>query len=294
MVEVDCLTKFYGGFAAIQDVSFSAERGQVLGFLGPNGAGKTTTMRILTGYMPASSGTARVAGHDVFEESREVRRRTGYLPETPPLYREMTPRTFLDFVSRIKGVAKRDRPEAIENALDATQTDDVASQPIGTLSRGYKQRVAIAQALVHDPEVLILDEPTIGLDPKQIIEIRNLIRGLAADRTVILSTHILPEVTQLCDKVVIIAQGRIVADEDLAALGAGAELEAYFLRVTAHDAVVPEEEARADTADTADTGEGADQDAAAGDGADNDEDAGDGDNDEDADDTAEATEGTAP
>ena len=237
MVEVDCLTKYYGGFAAIQDVTFSAEPGQVLGFLGPNGAGKTTTMRILTGYMPASSGTAQVAGYDVFEESREVRRRIGYLPETPPVYPEMTPRSYLDFVSRIKGVTKRERPEAIEHAMAATQSLDVGNQPIGTLSRGYKQRVAIAQALVHNPEVLILDEPTIGLDPKQIIEIRNLIRGLAEDRTVILSTHILPEVTQLCDKVVIIAQGQIVAEEDLGMGGATEDLEAFFLKVTADEAV---------------------------------------------------------
>jgi len=236
MVEVDCLTKFYGGFAAIQDVSFSAARGEVLGFLGPNGAGKTTTMRILTGYMPATSGTARIAGHDVFEESVEVRRSIGYLPESPPLYREMTPRSYLDFVSRIKGVAKRDRPAAIDRALVATMTDDVADQTISTLSRGYKQRVAIAQALVHEPEVLILDEPTIGLDPKQIIEIRNLIRGLAQDRTVILCTHILPEVTQLCDKVVIIARGRIVAEESLEVLTASDDLESYFLEVTALDA----------------------------------------------------------
>ncbi len=235
MVEVDHLTKYYGGFAAIEDVSFSAARGQVLGFLGPNGAGKTTTMRILTGYMPASSGTARVAGHDVFEESKEVRRRIGYLPETPPLYREMTPRSYLDFVARIKGVAKRDRRAAVDKSLAATMTEDVANQPIGTLSRGYKQRVAIAQALVHDPEVLIFDEPTIGLDPQQIIEIRNLIRGLAEDRTVILCTHILPEVTQLCDKVVIIARGRVVAEEDLDTLVADDDLEAYFLKVTAHD-----------------------------------------------------------
>ncbi len=237
MVEVDCLTKYYGGFAAIQDVTFSAEPGQVLGFLGPNGAGKTTTMRILTGYMPASSGTAQVAGYDVFEESREVRRRIGYLPETPPVYPEMTPRSYLDFVSRIKGVTKRERPEAIEHAMAATQSLDVGNQPIGTLSRGYKQRVAIAQALVHNPEVLILDEPTIGLDPKQIIEIRNLIRGLAEDRTVILSTHILPEVTQLCDKVVIIAQGQIVAEENLGMGGATEDLEAFFLKVTADEAV---------------------------------------------------------
>ena len=176
MVEVDCLTKFYGSFAAIQDVSFTAEPGQILGFLGPNGAGKTTTMRILTGYMPASSGTARVAGHDVFDESLEVRRHIGYLPENPPLYREMTPHSYLDFVARIKGVAKRERAEAVDAALSSTMTADVSNQPIGTLSRGYKQRVAIGQALVHNPDVLILDEPTIGLDPKQIIEIRNLIR----------------------------------------------------------------------------------------------------------------------
>jgi ABC-2 type transport system ATP-binding protein len=192
-------------------------------------------MRILTGYMPASSGTARVAGFDVFEESREVRKRIGYLPETPPVYREMTPRSYLDFVARIKGVAKRDRPAAIERAMAATMTDNVGGQPIATLSRGYKQRVAIAQALVHDPDVLILDEPTIGLDPAQIIEIRNLIRGLAEDRTVILCTHILPEVTQLCDKVVIIARGHVVAEEDLETLQATEDLEAYFLKVTALD-----------------------------------------------------------
>ena len=261
MVEVDRLTKYYGGFAAIHDVSFGAERGQVLGFLGPNGAGKTTTMRILTGYMPASSGTARIAGHDVFEESREVRRRIGYLPENPPLYREMTPRSYLDFVARIKGVAKRERPEAIDRALEATQTEEVVGQPIGTLSRGYKQRVAIAQALVHEPEVLILDEPTIGLDPKQIIEIRNLVRGLAKDRTVILSTHILPEVTQLCDKVVIIANGRIVAEELISTLGS-ADIEAYFLEVTTQDTalleqeeedVVPSEETAASEIDMHDT-----------------------------------------
>jgi ABC-2 type transport system ATP-binding protein len=244
MVEVDRLTKYYGGFAAIQDVSFVADRGQILGFLGPNGAGKTTTMRILTGYMPASSGTARVAGHDVFEESLEVRRRIGYLPETPPVYRDMTPRSYLDFVARIKGVAKRDRAAAVGRALASTQTENVANQPIGTLSRGYKQRVAVAQALVHDPEVLILDEPTIGLDPRQIIEIRNLIRSLAADRTVILSTHILPEVKQLCDKVVIIANGRIVADELLGNISAD-DLEAYFLDVTTRDVAAVAAEAPA-------------------------------------------------
>jgi ABC-2 type transport system ATP-binding protein len=235
MIEVERLTKYYGSFAAISDVSFTAERGQILGFLGPNGAGKTTTMRILTGYMPASSGTARVAGYDVFEQSREVRERIGYLPESPPLYNEMTPASYLDFVARIKGVAKSDRAEAVERALASTATADVARQPIGTLSRGYKQRVAIAQAIVHEPEVVILDEPTIGLDPKQIIGIRKLIKRLAADRTVVLCTHILPEVTQLCDKVVIISRGRIVAEDTTGSLTATEDLEQVFLRVTTSD-----------------------------------------------------------
>ncbi|MFQ5743313.1 MAG: ABC transporter ATP-binding protein [Acidobacteriota bacterium] len=235
MVEVDRLTKYYGTFAAVREVSFTAERGQILGFLGPNGAGKTTTMRIITGYMPAHSGTARIAGYDVFEDSREVRRRIGYLPEVPPLYEEMTPTSYLDFVARIKGVPRNRRRQAVSEALEATMTADVGGLPIGTLSRGYKQRVAIGQALVHDPEVLVLDEPTIGLDPKQIIEIRNLIKGLAKDRTVILSTHILPEVTQLCDKVVIIAKGRIVAEDRLDSLTASEDLEGVFLRVTAGD-----------------------------------------------------------
>jgi len=249
MIEVDRLTKYYGNQAAIREVSFSAEPGQILGFLGPNGAGKTTTMRILTGYMPASSGTARVAGFDVFEESLEVRRRVGYLPENPPLYREMTPTSYLDFVARIKGVARSDRPAAIGRALEATATGDVASQPIGTLSRGYKQRVAIAQAIVHDPEVIVLDEPTIGLDPKQVIGIRRLIKGLAADRTVILSTHILPEVTQLCDKVVIISRGQIVVEDTTDSLTATEDLEQVFLRVTSGDVVADEDAVQAAMAD---------------------------------------------
>ncbi len=244
MIEVDHLTKYYGTHAAISDVSFTAEKGQVLGFLGPNGAGKTTTMRILTGYMPASSGTARVAGFDVFEDSLEVRRRIGYLPENPPLYKEMTPRSYLDFVARIKGVPRSSRDMAVSRVMDATVIDEVASQPIGTLSRGFQQRVAIAQALVHEPEVVVLDEPTIGLDPKQIIGIRNLIRDLAQDRTVILSTHILPEVTQLCDKVVIISDGRIVAEDTTDSLTATEDLEQVFLRVTTADTALetPSEE----------------------------------------------------
>ena len=235
MIEIDRLTKHYGSFAAISDVSFTAERGQILGFLGPNGAGKTTTMRIVTGYMPASSGTARVAGFDVFEDSREVRRRIGYLPENPPLYPEMTPSSYLDFVSRIKGVPRKERGAAVQRALEATVSKEVASQPISTLSRGFKQRVAIAQALVHDPEVVVLDEPTIGLDPKQIIGIRELIKGLASDRTVVLCTHILSEVTQLCDKVVIIARGRIKAEDRLDSLTASEDIEKVFLRVTAEE-----------------------------------------------------------
>lgn len=249
MIEVEHLTKYYGNHAAIRDVSFSADRGQVLGFLGPNGAGKTTTMRILTGYMPASSGTARVAGFDVFEESRDVRKRIGYLPENPPLYREMTPRSYLDFVARIKGVPGRERAAAVLRALEATATSDVAEQPIGTLSRGYKQRVAIAQAIVHDPEVVILDEPTIGLDPKQIIGIRELIKRLAADRTVVLCTHILPEVTQLCDKVVIISRGRVVLEQTVAEMDTGEDLEQVFLRVTTADAVPDELDADGEASD---------------------------------------------
>ncbi len=244
MIEVEQLTKFYGRHAAIRNVSFTAARGEILGFLGPNGSGKTTTMRILTGYMPATSGTARVAGFDVFEESKEVRKRVGYLPENPPLYPEFTPRAYLDFVAAINGVARADRRAAVDRALEATAISDVASLPISTLSRGYKQRVAIAQAIVHEPEVIVLDEPTIGLDPKQVISVRKLIKSLASDRTVILSTHILPEVTQLCDRVVIISRGQIVADDTTDSLTATEDLEQVFLRVTTSD--VTEDEAAAD------------------------------------------------
>ena len=243
MIEVQQLTKYYGSHAAIRDVSFTVHRGEILGFLGPNGAGKTTTMRILTGYTPASSGTAKVAGFDVFSESREVRKRVGYLPEHPPLYPEFTPHAFLDFVASINGVARAARRSAIESALEATAITDVASLPISTLSRGYRQRVAIAQAIVHEPEVIVLDEPTIGLDPKQVIGIRKLIKSLAVERTVILSTHILPEVTQLCDKVVIISRGQIVADDTTDSLTATEDLEQVFLRVTTSD--VAEDDAAA-------------------------------------------------
>jgi ABC-2 type transport system ATP-binding protein len=215
MIEVDRLTKHYGPVAAIQDVSFSVDKGAIVGFLGPNGAGKTTTMRILSCFMPASSGTARVAGFDVFGESLEVRRRIGYLPENVPLYGEMTVGAYLDFVADAKGLGRADRRRRVGETMVRCLIADVRNRLIGRLSKGYRQRVGLAQALIADPEVLILDEPTIGLDPKQIIEIRSLIKSLAGAHTVILSTHILPEVSMVCEGVVIINRGRIVASGPL-------------------------------------------------------------------------------
>src|SRR5688500_4601522 len=213
MIEVQHLTKRYGPFTAVDDISFRVEKGEILGFLGPNGAGKTTTMRVLTGYMPPTDGKAIVAGYDVFEKPIEAKQRTGYLPETPPLYPEMTVREYLTFVARLKlkNVSRAERTERVNVAMRKTRVDDMASRHCAKLSKGYKQRVGLAQALIHDPEVLILDEPTAGLDPKQIIETRDLIRGLAGDHTIVLSTHILPEVAQTCQRVVIINKGRVVA-----------------------------------------------------------------------------------
>ena len=211
MIEVDHLTKSFGRVRAVDDVSFSVSKGEILGFLGPNGAGKTTTMRVLTGYLPATSGSARIAGFDVFEQSLQVRRHIGYLPENPPLYPEMAVRPYLEFVARIKGVASADLGIKVNQALHLTNIEDKAGVLIKHLSRGYKQRVGIAQAIVHNPDVVILDEPTVGLDPKQIIEVRKLIKGLAGEHTIILSTHILPEVSVTCDRVVIINKGRIAA-----------------------------------------------------------------------------------
>lgn len=211
MIEVQHLTKRYGGFTAVNDVSFKVEKGEILGFLGPNGAGKTTTMRVLTGYMPASEGKALVAGYDVFSEPIEAKRRTGYLPETPPLYPDMTVRDYLMFVSRIKGVPRSERKSRVAAIMERTRIADMAARHCGKLSKGYKQRVGLAQALIHNPDVLILDEPTAGLDPKQIIETRKLIKELAGDHTIILSTHILPEVSQTCQRVVIINKGHVVA-----------------------------------------------------------------------------------
>ncbi len=211
MIEVQHLTKRYGRVTAVDDVSFRVERGEILGFLGPNGAGKTTTMRVLTGYMPATSGRAIVAGFDVFEQPLEAKRRTGYLPETPPLYPEMTVREYLTFVSEIKGIPAGERKVRIDTSMERSRVTDMADRHCGKLSKGYRQRVGLAQALIHNPDVLILDEPTAGLDPKQIIETRELIKQLAGDHTIILSTHILPEVSQTCERVVIIARGRVVA-----------------------------------------------------------------------------------
>jgi len=211
VIEVQHLTKQYGPVTAVSDVSFKVEKGEILGFLGPNGAGKTTTMRILTGYMPATEGKALVAGYDVTEQPLEAKRRTGYLPETPPLYPDMTVSDYLTFCARIKGVAKSDRKARVISTMERTRIADVANRHCAKLSKGYRQRVGLAQALLHNPDVLILDEPTAGLDPKQIIETRNLIKGLAGDHTIVLSTHILPEVSQTCSRVVIINRGRVVA-----------------------------------------------------------------------------------
>jgi ABC-2 type transport system ATP-binding protein len=211
VIDVQGLTKRYGPITAVDDISFRVERGEILGFLGPNGAGKTTTMRVLTGYMPPTEGKAVVAGYDVFEQPIEAKRRTGYLPETPPLYPEMTVREYLTFVARIKGVPRSERKSRVDGVMDRTRVADVAHRHCGKLSKGYRQRVGLAQAVLHNPEVLILDEPTAGLDPKQIIETRQLIKELAGDHTIILSTHILPEVSQTCQRVVIINKGRVVA-----------------------------------------------------------------------------------
>jgi ABC-2 type transport system ATP-binding protein len=218
VIEVDHLTKVYSGRKAVDGISFTVQKGEILGFLGPNGAGKTTTMRILTCYMPATDGTARVAGYDVFEESLEVRRRIGYLPESPPLYPEMSVESYLHFVAKIKGAPSAQRRPMVDDTMRKCAIDDVRHRIIGKLSKGYKQRVGLAQALLNNPEVLILDEPTIGLDPKQISEVRALIKNLAGNHTVILSTHILPEVSMTCDRVVIINKGKVVAMDTPAGL----------------------------------------------------------------------------
>jgi ABC-2 type transport system ATP-binding protein len=237
VIEVEHLTKRYGTFTAVDDVSFTVEKGEILGFLGPNGAGKTTTMRVLTGYMPATEGRARVAGFDVVEQPIQAKRRTGYLPETPPLYTDMTVRDYLLFCAKIKGIARGDRAARVNAAMERTRIADVASRHCGKLSKGYRQRVGLAQALLNNPDVLILDEPTAGLDPKQIIETRKLIKDLGGDHTVILSTHILPEVSQTCQRVVIINKGKVVAvdtPDNLTSRLRGSESQ--FLQVDARGA----------------------------------------------------------
>src|SRR5713101_1343991 len=218
MITVTELTKKYARHTAVDHISFEVHKGQIVGFLGPNGAGKTTTMRVLTCFLPPTSGTAQVAGFDVLEQPMEVKRRIGYLPETPPLYPEMEVIEYLEFVGRLKGVHKENLGRRIDEVLEKCSIGDVRSDLISRLSKGYRQRVGLAQAILHNPDVLILDEPTSGLDPQQIIETRDLIKGLAGDHTIILSTHILPEVEQICEQVIIIAKGKLVATDTVANL----------------------------------------------------------------------------
>ncbi|MDX1412231.1 MAG: ATP-binding cassette domain-containing protein [Nitrospirales bacterium] len=211
MIEVQHVTKQYGPITAVRDISFSVKEGEIVAFLGPNGAGKTTTMRLLTGYMPPTEGTLRIAGYDCAESPIQVKHRIGYLPESPPLYLELTVHEFLTFVGRLKGLSSEQLTQRKGQVLEQTGLGDVQHRVIGHLSRGYRQRVGLAQAILHDPPVLILDEPSVGLDPNQIIEIRDLIKSLAGTHTIILSTHILSEATALCQRVIIIHQGRIAA-----------------------------------------------------------------------------------
>src|SRR5437773_2888856 len=239
MIEVEGMTKRYGPTVAVSEVSFEVRKGEVLGFLGPNGAGKTTTMRVITGYLPPSAGKVRVAGVDVVEEPLEAKRHTGYLPENPPVYPDMTVVEYLAFVARIKGVPRGEVKKRVDEVCEKCAITDVRDRQIGKLSKGYRQRVGLAQALIHNPDVLILDEPTAGLDPKQIIETRELIKKLAGDHTIILSTHILPEVSQTCQRVVIINKGRVVAidtPDNLTSKVRGSE--AMFIQVDAMGADV--------------------------------------------------------
>jgi ABC-2 type transport system ATP-binding protein len=215
MIEVVNVVKRYHQLVAVSDISFKVEKNEVLGFLGPNGAGKSTTMRMLTGFMPATSGKIAVAGFDVFEQPLEVKRRVGYLPEVPPLYEDMDAVNYLLFVGRLKSLTGKKLRQEVDRVIETCGVKEVRTRRIGNLSKGFRQRIGLAQALLNDPDVLILDEPTIGLDPNQIVEIRSLIKRLSENHTVILSTHILPEVVQICKRVVIIHRGRIVANDSL-------------------------------------------------------------------------------
>ena len=238
MIEVSNLTKKYGEYSAVSELSFSAGKGEIVGFLGPNGAGKTTTIRMLATYLPPTSGTARIAGFDIIEQADQVRKRIGYLPETPPLYTEMTVREYLHFVGEIKGVPKKALRGKVDEVMERCFITDVRGKLCQHLSRGYRQRVGLAQAIIHDPEVIILDEPTSGLDPRQIIEIRRLIKSLGESHTVILSTHILPEVSMVCSRVVIINRGQIVMESDIQKLTREKSLEQIFLESVSQEIAV--------------------------------------------------------
>lgn len=220
MIEVSHLTRMYGPRTAVNDLSFEVKKGEIVGFLGPNGAGKSTTMKIITGFMPATEGKVKVAGFDVFESPLDVKKNVGYLPENPPVYMEMRVRDYLEYAAELHGTPKTKLKSYIDTALEKTALTEVKGRLIGNLSKGFRQRVGLAQALVHNPQVLILDEPTVGLDPKQIIEIRELIKGLGKEHTVILSSHILPEVTATCQRIIVINKGKIVAEDTLETLQA--------------------------------------------------------------------------
>lgn len=245
MITVKGLTKRYARNTAVDDISFDVQKGQVVGFLGPNGAGKTTTMRILTCFLPPTAGSANVAGFDVLEQPMEVKKRIGYLPETPPLYPEMAVEDYLSFVGKLKGLRGADLTKRVEYVLERCSVADVRKKLIGKLSKGYRQRVGLAQAVIHNPDVLILDEPTAGLDPKQINETRELIRSLAGDHTIILSTHILPEVEQVCEQVIIISKGKLVATDTVHNLQNRARGgESVVVEVAGRDGAIDEAEVR--------------------------------------------------
>ena len=248
MIDVKGITKYYGPIAAVRDVSFQVGQGEIVGFLGPNGAGKSTTMRILTAFAPATRGEARIAGFEVHADPLQVKRRIGYLPERVPLYEEMVVSSFLHYVAELKGVAKGDRTREVGDALERCGLGPMGNRLIGNLSKGYRQRVGLAQALIGNPPVLILDEPTVGLDPAQIVEIRKMIKDLREKHTVLISTHILPEVAMLCDRAIIINQGRIVAEEQLGGQsgeGGSKALEAKFMAAVAADRMAAPAEAGA-------------------------------------------------
>jgi ABC-2 type transport system ATP-binding protein len=235
MFDLDNVVAGYAETTVLRGVSLTVPDSSVVALLGPNGAGKTTTMRIITGFMPASKGTVEIDGLDIFTNSLEARRRIGYLPESPPLYSDMRVEGYLRFVAKLRGVRRMAVDGAVEHMLEVCGLTDMAHRICGQLSKGYRQRVGLAQALIHNPPVLVLDEPTIGLDPRQIHEIRELIRGLAGERTIVLSTHILPEVSQICDKVVIINEGRVVLEEQIKEIPAGTSLEEVFLHAIARE-----------------------------------------------------------